>query len=66
MREFNFDVNFLDPGDIITKSGGGGSYKVVSAETHVYFKDQLVIRKDVRLREITGINGAKIDVSIKS
>lgn len=22
MREFNFDVNFLDPGDIITKSGG--------------------------------------------
>lgn len=65
MREFNFDVNFLDPGDIITKSGGG-SYKVVSAETHVYFKDQLVIRKDVRLREITGINGAKIDVSIKS
>ena len=23
MREFNFDVNFLEPGDIITKSGGG-------------------------------------------
>lgn len=67
MRELEFDFNdlsFLKTGDTIIKANGAKFAVYVSEVFSHYAKP--VIRKHIKLREITGINGVNLDVSIKS